>query len=74
VADEVSALIVPPADPARLAAALVCLAGDPELRRRLGQQALREARQRHDEQVTARQYQALYDEVAGSGQRATGSG
>lgn len=45
--DRETALLVPPGDPEALAAALECLAGDPELRRLLGETAQAEARAQH---------------------------
>ncbi len=45
--DDETALLVPPGDPIALAAALERLMGDPNLGRRLGTAAQREARERH---------------------------
>jgi glycosyltransferase involved in cell wall biosynthesis len=53
-------LLVPPSDPSALAAALIRLAREPELRRELGQRARQRARQRFDAQVVARQIAGVY--------------
>lgn len=59
VADGVEALVVPPGDAAALAAALVKLAADGELRGRLGAAARDRARRLNAEQVTGR-LEAIY--------------
>jgi glycosyltransferase involved in cell wall biosynthesis len=48
VADGTTGMLVPPADPGALAAALDRLLADPELRRRLGAAGLERARDRFD--------------------------
>ncbi len=52
--DEVDALLVPPGDPAALAAALTRFAGDAELRARLGSAARRRAERLNADEVTGR--------------------
>lgn len=59
LSDGVEGLVVPPGDPATLAAALTRLAADPELRERLGQAARDRARRLNAEEVTAR-LEAIY--------------
>lgn len=56
------ALVVPPADPEALAGALARLAGDAELRERLGEAARERARRLNAEEVTGR-LEALYAEL-----------
>jgi len=63
VIDGQSGLLAPPEDPERLAELFVKLAKDPHLRQQLGQEALREAKDRHSLQAVTRRYQELYDEV-----------
>lgn len=66
VTDGESGLLVPPRDPQAMAAALGTLAGDPELRRRLG----RSARHRVESDFTLErqldEFAALYDDLARS--------
>jgi glycosyltransferase involved in cell wall biosynthesis len=59
VENERQALLVPPADPVGLAAALARLAGDADLRERLGSAARERARQLGPEEVAAR-FDAVY--------------
>jgi glycosyltransferase involved in cell wall biosynthesis len=63
VEDGAEALIVPAGDPAALATALRRLAGDPELRRRLGAAARRRALALNEDEVYGR-LSALYEELA----------
>ncbi|MCS6912734.1 MAG: glycosyltransferase [Myxococcales bacterium] len=56
-------LLVPRQDPLAMAAALVRLGRDEELRRRMGEQARREAKERFSLQAMVRAYQDLYDEA-----------
>jgi glycosyltransferase involved in cell wall biosynthesis len=62
--DGVSGLLVPPADPTALAAALRRVAGDRSLRERLADSA-RRASVRYDIRECVRQMEELYDEVLG---------
>lgn len=64
VADGETGLIVPPHDPAALAAAIVRLADDPALRSRLGEAARRHAATTSDPAVVAQQIVEIYREVA----------
>jgi glycosyltransferase involved in cell wall biosynthesis len=61
--------LVPPEDPAALAAALVRLASDPDLRRRLGEEAARDARHRFDVRRTVAQIEAVYRRTLSEGER-----
>jgi len=63
VSDGQSGLLAPPGDPAKLAEILVKLATNPALRRRLGQRAVEEARERHSLQAMIKGYQEIYDEI-----------
>jgi glycosyltransferase involved in cell wall biosynthesis len=56
-------VLSPGGDAAELAAGLICLVEDSELRRRLGQNARDDARDRFDIQRQANDYLAWYDEV-----------
>jgi glycosyltransferase involved in cell wall biosynthesis/peptidoglycan/xylan/chitin deacetylase (PgdA/CDA1 family) len=67
VVEEESGLLVPADDSAALAAALGRLAGDPELRVRLGAAAATRVRQHFSLEATARAYERLYDETAEEG-------
>jgi glycosyltransferase involved in cell wall biosynthesis len=60
IRDGENGLLVPPADPPALAAALDRLLGGGELRARLGRNALETLRRRYDVARTAREYEALY--------------
>ena len=61
--DERTGLLVTPADPAALAAALARLRADPALRTRLGAAAAADVRARFAPELLLRQVQALYDDV-----------
>lgn len=68
VRDGESALLVPAADPAALAAAVGRLLDDPALARRLGAAARRTAEQRYGIETVARRIEAVYREcLAGRG-------
>ena len=60
VADGQTGLVVPPRDPAALAAAILCLADDPSLRSRLGAAARARAAERSDPAVVARRVVEIY--------------
>jgi glycosyltransferase involved in cell wall biosynthesis len=60
---EATGTLVPPADPVALAAALVALGGDPELRRRLGENAARDARARFDQNTQVETYLDWFREI-----------
>jgi glycosyltransferase involved in cell wall biosynthesis len=60
VEDGVTGLLVPPADPAALAAAMRRVWRDPELARRLGDAGRRRAERHFDVARLARSYEALY--------------
>lgn len=62
LSDDVDGLIVPPGDPEALAAAMARVAGDPELRERLGSAARERARRLNAEEVTGR-LEAIYAEL-----------
>ena len=63
VTDGVDGLVVPPRDPAALADALAKLAGDPDLRRRLGAAARRTIESQHADTAVAAATLALYRRV-----------
>ncbi len=65
VAPENAPFITPPGDEAALAAALLRLAGDETLRRRVGAANQLRAREEFDEAVMARQHAALYATALG---------
>jgi glycosyltransferase involved in cell wall biosynthesis len=65
VEDEVNGLLVPPEEPAPLAAALERLVGDPGRRRRLGATALERLGDRWDVEAGADRLAALFDEALG---------
>lgn len=60
---EETALIVPPCDEAALGAAMIRLAQEPELRRRMGQAARLEAERSHRWQHTAEEIIAIFERV-----------
>ena len=62
VTDVVDGRLVPPGDPAALAAAIVELLRDPDLRRRLGQAGYRTVADRFSVDAQVRRIQELYDE------------
>ncbi|MGH2687474.1 MAG: glycosyltransferase, partial [Actinomycetota bacterium] len=62
VTDGVDGLLVPPADPRALAAAVVRLARSPELRARLGAAGRRTVEERFSVQAAVRRVEAVYDE------------
>jgi glycosyltransferase involved in cell wall biosynthesis len=57
--------LVPPGNPAALAAAIGMLLGDPESARRMGETAYRQARERFDANRNGAATIALYDEILG---------
>jgi glycosyltransferase involved in cell wall biosynthesis len=63
IADGVSGLFVPHADPAAVAAALAFLLADPGLRRKLGDGLRRKVEREYSATIIARRWQALFDEV-----------
>jgi glycosyltransferase involved in cell wall biosynthesis len=64
VTDGVNGLIVPPNDPVALADALTRLAGDPDLRRRLGEQARATVESQHTDVAVAAATLELYRRAA----------
>ena len=61
--NETEGLVIPPGDVAALAGAMTRLAGDADLRNRMGVAAWRRARRCYSEQVMADALAAVYDEV-----------
>jgi len=66
VADGVTGLLVPPDDPARLAAALEVLLRDPVLRASLGNAAARHVAERFSAEQLVDAYERLYRRIVGS--------
>jgi glycosyltransferase involved in cell wall biosynthesis len=60
LADGEHGLLVPPGDPAALAAAIGKLLRQPELARRLGAAARRRARERYSREAMVRRFEAFY--------------
>jgi len=60
VEDGLTGILVPPQDPQALAAAIVRLVQDAELRRKMGEAGRRRALEQFDIRKTARQYEKLY--------------
>jgi len=58
-----SGMLVPAETPEPMAKAMVRLAKEPELRKRLSQAALREAHERHSQAARLREYQRLFEEA-----------
>jgi glycosyltransferase involved in cell wall biosynthesis len=77
VTDGTTGLLVPPDDPAALAAAILRLFDDPELRRRLVEEGRRRVRAEGSREGMARRTEALYETltgvVDGEGSRCTGA-
>ena len=72
VVDGETGIVVPPADPAALAAALLRVAQDPALRRKLGEAGRERVATQFTLDACVAKYRALYDELlASSGRRAT---
>lgn len=72
VVDGETGIVVPPADPAALAAALLRVAEDPALRRKLGDAGRERVATQFTLDACVAKYRALYDELlASSGRRAT---
>ncbi len=72
VVDGETGIVVPPADPAGLAAALLRVAQDPALRRKLGEAGRERVATQFTLDACVAKYRALYDELlASSGRRAT---
>jgi glycosyltransferase involved in cell wall biosynthesis len=65
VTDGVTGLLVPPRDPAAIAAAIARLRADPGLARSLGQAGRLRVEQEFSSEVTAERVARIYDEVAG---------
>jgi L-malate glycosyltransferase len=63
VADGITGLLVPPADSAAFAAALLTLLGDPELRKTLGRAGLERVKQRFSIARMVAGYQNVYEEA-----------
>ncbi|WP_279165375.1 glycosyltransferase [Thermus scotoductus] len=61
VQDGKSGVLVPPGDVEALAEAILRLAGDVHLRRQLGQEAFKQARERFDVSVMVKGYETLYE-------------
>ena len=62
---EQTALLVPPCEPAALAAAALRLLGDPELAERLAAAGHTLAREQHDIRANVREIAAVYAELVG---------
>src|SRR4029078_12838725 len=62
VADGISGYLVPPADPAALAAAIARLSTSPALRARIGEAGYRIVAERFSMEAHVRQVEAIYDE------------
>jgi glycosyltransferase involved in cell wall biosynthesis len=73
VAHEVTGLLVPPRDPAALAAAIRHLQADPALAGRLAAAGRDRVQREFSSAVTAREVMRIYDEVAGPARSAGGS-
>ncbi len=67
VKDDETCLMFEPGSKAELAEAIVKLYKDPELRKRIGGNALREAKNRFDTRITGKQWEALYRKIHKSG-------
>lgn len=67
VADGETGILVPPSDPGALAAALERLAGDAELRRRLGEAGTRRVAERFSVRTMVEETMRVYAELVGGG-------
>lgn len=63
VTDDVTGLVVPPEDPASIAAAILELRGDPDRRREMGRTGRAIATERFSLEATVRDYCALFERV-----------
>jgi starch synthase len=63
VSDGVTGLVVPPEDPAAIAAAIAELRADPERRRSMAATARRVATERFTVEATVRDYCALFERI-----------
>jgi glycosyltransferase involved in cell wall biosynthesis len=66
VTDQETGLVVPPRDPAALGEAILNLAQDPDLRRRLGAAAQQRVRQQFSIESCVESHNRLYEELIGS--------
>jgi sugar transferase (PEP-CTERM/EpsH1 system associated) len=73
VRDGQTGLLAPAGDDAGLAAAIIRLHRDPELRRRMGENGRRRAQEFFSEEQMARNYLALYERMRSGGRRTEGA-
>lgn len=71
VADAVSGLMIPPADPSAVAAGIALLMNDPALRVRLGEAGRRRVRENFTPEILARRWVDYYQSLLGANHRVT---